>query len=156
LSTRTTEIELILQEWWNTQAAKGRVHIEQAFGMLKERWRGLKDLDVRLADNWLEHALVWNIVKAAMVLHNLYIDTINFYKPAAGWQRGQDRANLHEKPLEDTEKKTEPYRVPDPKNQRREDIAWLTGHYKLDEDELVRLWPAGPSATAKLELDSIS
>jgi hypothetical protein len=153
LTTRTTEIELILQKWWNTQAAGARVKIEQAFGMLKERWRALQDLEVRMADSWVEHALVWNIVKAAMVLHNLYIDTIDYYKPSAGWVPEEDHADELEDVLDDDKVDSKPYQVADPKYQRREDVAWFTGYYKLPRSELKRLWPAGPPPGAKRELD---
>lgn len=121
--------------------------------MLKERWRQLKSLDVRLADGWLEHALVWNVIKAAMVLHNLYIDTIDYYKPTTGWTAGLDRSDELERPLEEDTEDSCPRRALDLKNQRREEVAWLTGYYKLSTEDLQKLWPRGAPGRVKEEIE---
>lgn len=69
---------LRFQRFFNAQVAPARVAIEHAFGVLKMRWRALKDLNMRVgSQSDLNYLLAW--VRCAVVLHNLFIDTSSLY-----------------------------------------------------------------------------
>lgn len=66
------------QRFFNAQVAPARVAIEHAFGVLKMRWKSLKDLHMRVGSQTdLDVLLGW--VRCAFLLHNLFIDTSSRY-----------------------------------------------------------------------------
>lgn len=66
------------QRFFNAQVAPPRVAIEHAFGVLKMRWRALKDLHMRVgSQSDLNYLLAW--VRCAVILHNLFLDTSRQY-----------------------------------------------------------------------------
>lgn len=111
---------------FNTKAAQPRVKIEHAFGMLKMRWQALKGLRARLGDRKTDHVVTWEVVKAAMVLHNLYIATAPPYEPTEAERVAEQAERAEEEALAQVHEATEPHGVDNGDYLRREQIAWLT------------------------------
>ncbi|CAK9784511.1 unnamed protein product [Cutaneotrichosporon oleaginosum] len=135
------------QEYFNDKCTSPRVAIEHAFGMLKNRWRALKNLDVRLAPGWLEHTLVWNIVEAAMVLHNLYIDTIDVYRPAShDWCDGNTLSREWNIPQDYDASIWTPRDLTSEEHVHREHVAYLTAYWdrQVSSAQLSAMFPHQP------------
>lgn len=60
--------------FFNENVASARVLIEHTFGVLKQRWRALNGLNLRLRDS-RDLGLAKGWIEAAVVLHNLCINT---------------------------------------------------------------------------------
>lgn len=133
-----------MKEWWNNRVKKARVCIENAFGMLKGRWQMLRDFNMHMLDDEREHALAWTIIKAAMVLHNLYIDTANYYEPPEGWDKLPEMRKTTEGPLDLQGLPVGPQLASDEAFKRREQIAFLTGWHSpslLPNKQFLKLFP---------------
>lgn len=71
------------QRRFNDHVAKARVKIEHASGVLKQRWLLLNDMRIVLRDND-DLILAYSLIRAAVVLHNLFINTSRTY-----WDQGK-------------------------------------------------------------------
>lgn len=134
------------KEYFNTKAAKPRVKIEHAFGMLKLRWQMLKSFGARLGNGAADgdeedFRLAWTVVVAAMVLHNLYIATTPPYELT------QDEIQTAvENAREQADAIPEEVNANLGDGQRREQVVWLTAHgdKSVDAPKMRRLFPRRP------------
>lgn len=69
-----TELMMIEQAFFNAKAARARVAIEHAFGILKARWTALRNLRFKCATAD-DEAYAHGAIQAAFILHNICIQT---------------------------------------------------------------------------------
>lgn len=90
------------QTLFNEHVAKARVKIEHAFGVLKQRWLMLSNMHILLKhQSDLEYA--FSLIKAALVLHNLFIDTSSLYWDDAAYRKAQENSEALRAELEAAE-----------------------------------------------------
>lgn len=78
-----------LEAEFNDHAARTRVKIEHAFGVLKQRFRMLSDLHITLkTDDDLVLARL--LIRAAVILHNMFIKTAESYWDEAAFNRAKN------------------------------------------------------------------
>lgn len=122
--------------------------------MLKGRWRALRCLNVRLREGAKEHALAWHVIKAAMVLHNLFIDTANYYEPPEGWDSLPHVEATWEGPLHVEGLPVGP-QASVGAFRRREEIAFLTAWHSpqlLPNKKLLTQFPVQQQQVSSREL----
>lgn len=116
------------QTMFNEHVAKVRVKIEHAFGVLKQRWTMLSNMRLSLRDQSdLEYA--YGLIQAAVILHNLFIDTSNYYWDKEEFEEAQKEARALQAELEDAEIVPEP--TPSDARQARRERLLKTIHWIL-------------------------
>jgi hypothetical protein len=94
--------------------------------MLKLRWQALKCLPARLGTRKNDHLIIWEVIKAAMVLHNLYIATAPPYEPTDEEMAAEAIDRAEQEAMASVTESTEPHGVENGDYERREQINWLT------------------------------
>lgn len=87
---------------FNDHVAHIRVIIEHAFGILKQRWMMLNDMHILLKDQF-DLSFAYAIIRAAVVLHNLFVDTSARYWSEAAYRAARRAADDLQNELEAAE-----------------------------------------------------
>jgi hypothetical protein len=116
--------------------------------MLKLRWQMLKSFPARLGTPKIDHLISWEVIKAAMVLHNLYIATAEPWVPTAEETAEIERDHEEQELLAAVEQSTRPHEASRERYGRREQIAWLTAlaDKKIKASTLRSWFPNAPEA----------
>lgn len=117
---------------FNDHVAKARVKIEHAFGILKQRWLMLNDMHKVLKEQH-DLTVAFAIIQAAVVLHNLFIDTSALHWDLEEFEAAKRRADELQAKMEKDEGYTEGMaNLVDPSDARparrerlRQSIHWL-------------------------------
>lgn len=115
---------------FNDHVARARVLVEHAFGILKQRWLMLTDMHLLLSDQ-VHLSFAYGIIRAAVVLHNLFVDTSARYWDEDAYRAAQNASEALQAELEAAEV-IDPLDPSDSRQARRtrltQSIHWILEH----------------------------